>query len=277
MTDRQRDGLHGSVKSVTTVSCERARRFGRWVESERELQESAVYDEAGSLVERTFYGPDGVPLTRYVFTIDEHGRRVTSEVSSADGVVLETAAYEYSPEGVLIVDSITDGRRPDGVAYRHDVGVVRDRQVVTRSRATGVEGRKEILTCDMSGNPVRLDILNADGTVDHHWIFGYNRSGQRTSEISYWSDGSFRTKELRRYNDHGDEYKVTVYAQDGSLEMKWAYTYRHDAALNWIRRVAHVRSREYGTWHYRAVGAEYRTIEYWPQVTMSTVPTPASA
>jgi hypothetical protein len=262
-SDRERDGYSGAVRYIRIQTADRARSsLGRTVETKRLLAETLTYDERGNRLDRSFYDGSGRLSRRYVYEYDDQDRRTRSVVTGPVGEVVEECAYTYDDDGALIADTITDARRK-GVRYTHEHEAAGKRSVMTRARADNTPGRRETVTYDVHHRAVEMSVFATDGKLDHRWVYGYDRAGRRTSEISFFADGSFRSKELCKYNDRGDEYKLAVYRSDGSLSMKWAYTYVYDKSGNWIKRTVWIKSQGLRTSRYRAVGAVYRTIVYF--------------
>jgi hypothetical protein len=260
--DRELDGFHGPVHSVTVEIADLTVSLGRWAESERRPDERLVYDERGNRVAWVFYDDAGEIAKRYDCEFDGQNRRTRSVVTGPNGAPIEEVAYAYGEDGLLATDTITDARR-QGALYVHERRSNGRRTVERRRRADGIPGRSETTIYDGSGRAVGRAVYAADGHLDHRWVYRYDRAGRRTSEISYFADGSFRSKELCKYNERGDEYKIAVFRPDGSLSMKWAYAYLYDAKGNWTRRTGHIKTRSLGTARYRAADVVYRTIEYY--------------
>lgn len=261
-SDRSHEGLNGDVRSVrveTATVEERAVEVS--VEGRRVPVEAKSFDAHGRCLTWTIFDEAGAVSRSYVFAYDGAGRRVSSTVTGEDGVVLETSSYEYDASGTLVADVITDARRP-GVRYAHEHRTDGESAVTVRRRADGNPGRREEIVRDAHGREVEMRVFALDGKLDHKWLYGYDRAGRRTSEISLFADGSFRSKEICKYGDRGEEYKVAVYRPDGSLSAKWAYTYAYDRAGNWTRRTTYLKAGALARGRYLPVAVSHRAIEY---------------
>lgn len=95
-TDRDRDGLQGSVRRVRTENAKLVFREGKMVEGQRNVLETATYDIRGAKIDNAYFLAAGGALTgREVYKYDDKGNIVEMTLFNTDGSVLSKEKYDY--------------------------------------------------------------------------------------------------------------------------------------------------------------------------------------
>jgi YD repeat-containing protein len=128
-TDKDREGLAGSVRQTRVETAKLLNKSGKLVEGPRQLMELETYDQQGNLVESAHYLVSTSPYKgRQEFDYDDRGNIVGVTVRDANNSVVSKEAYGYEFDAVgnwtkMITTAATQeaGARsdhPDEVTYR---------------------------------------------------------------------------------------------------------------------------------------------------------------
>lgn len=93
-SDRDLEGLRGSVKVVRVETAKLKHKAGQWVEAKRELEYTSRYDEKGDLVEKVFPWRGPSFHNRHLYSYDEKGNRL--EKQSREGVITPPRLTDFS-------------------------------------------------------------------------------------------------------------------------------------------------------------------------------------
>ncbi len=127
-SNKDQDGLVGSVRRVQTESSRLEVKSGKLVEGQRQLLEITTYDLKGDRVDSISYPLAGASVGKEEYKYDEKGNIIEMTLRSNDGTIVsrETYTYEFDKIGnwVKMVSSLVlfeDGelkREPVEVTYR---------------------------------------------------------------------------------------------------------------------------------------------------------------
>lgn len=125
-SDKERDGLVGSVRQMRVETAKLLNKSGKWVEGPRQLMELAAYDQQGKLLESAHYLVAISPYSgRQEFEYDDKGNIVGMTVRDANNAVVGKEAYKYEFDDVgnwkkmtTTQDAGGDSARPSEVTYR---------------------------------------------------------------------------------------------------------------------------------------------------------------
>jgi protein TonB len=128
-SDRERDGLAGTVRRVRTELVKLSNKGGNATEGQRTLLETASYDIKGNKLENAYYPVAGETLTgREVYKYDDRGNISEMTLHAADGSLIskETYTYEFDFVGnwikmmtsVALVEGGKLNFEPTEVTYR---------------------------------------------------------------------------------------------------------------------------------------------------------------
>src|SRR5918911_3156546 len=128
-SDKEREGLVGSVRQMRVETAKLLNKSGKPVEGPRQLMELATYVQQGNLVESAHYLVSIRPYNgRQEFEYDDRGNIVGMTVRDANNSVVGKEAYRYEFDAVGNWTKMTtttlaqadggDSKRPDEVTYR---------------------------------------------------------------------------------------------------------------------------------------------------------------
>jgi hypothetical protein len=128
-SDKERDGLAGSVRQMRVETAKLVNRSGKLVEGPRQLMELATYDQQGKLLESAHYLVSISPYGgRQEFEYDDKGNIVGMSVRDANNSVVGKEAYKYEFDAVgnwtkmtataMMPQSDSESQRPYEVTYR---------------------------------------------------------------------------------------------------------------------------------------------------------------
>jgi hypothetical protein len=127
-SNRERDGLRGTVRRLRTEVARVKSETNGAVEGERTLLELTVYDVSGKRIDNQTYPVVATPLGLEAYEYDEAGRLLRTTVRNERGVVLSRTeySYEYDAAGnwvkmtssVVVSESGRERLEPFEVAYR---------------------------------------------------------------------------------------------------------------------------------------------------------------
>lgn len=127
-SDKEREGLAGSVRQTRVETVKLLNKSGKLVEGPRQLMALATYDQQGKLVESAHYLVSVRPYNgRQEFEYDDRGNIVGMTVRDANNSVVGKEAYRYEFDAVgnwtkMTTTTLTqadgDSSRPDEVTYR---------------------------------------------------------------------------------------------------------------------------------------------------------------
>ncbi len=128
-TDKDQDGLVGSVHQIRTETVKLINRAGKLVEGPRQLMELATYDMKGSRVESAHYLVAGSSYNgRQEYEYDDKGNISGATFRDANNSVLAKETYKYEFDAVgnwtkmttsaVVSEAGKETPRPDEVTYR---------------------------------------------------------------------------------------------------------------------------------------------------------------
>ena len=269
-TDRQREGLLGSVQTVKTAM--------QIVESSEEHKETTqafmmvtTFDVKGSMIRA-----ENAPVFKMLgLKIPWKSRLVFEKKDSdsysyeEDGTLRRKYHQTYRDDGSVESESVTLYDKKDESAsstfqYFYDTaGRVTER---THYKSDGSIISRSKYIYDDHGNPVkRFDpAVDPTGTQSpsimsydeknrliekirqpsgEKTVFHYNQEGNRIEEIHYNSDGSiddFFGRSVTAHNERGDITEYARYGADGVLRHRTTTTYDYnefDDVGNWIEKI----------------------------------------
>lgn len=203
-TDRETDGLKGSVKSVLTEIANIKKTSGKLVESNRRHKEAITYDSNGNrLTWKTYDYLSGALFDSVTYT------RVNGD---------KVSIYEEvnNPNKITQIITVPDDKP-------------------TKS-ADPYLSYKFKYKYDSNGN-VSEEAWYQSGSL---WLrYVYNFKGNQKKELVYSADGSLNQKYVYTLDDKGNEIEMLTYdTEKNKLEGKETYKYlEFDAKGNWTKRI----------------------------------------
>jgi YD repeat-containing protein len=150
-SDKEREGLVGSVRQTRIETAKLLNKSGKLVEGPRQLMQLATYDQQGNLIESAHYLVSTSPYKgQQEFEYDDRGNLVGMTVRDANNSVIGKEAYRYEFDALgnwtkmtttIVTGEGGESNHPDEVTYRSltyyfDKNIA---NVVDQSRARNAE------------------------------------------------------------------------------------------------------------------------------------------
>jgi hypothetical protein len=203
-TDRETDGLKGSVKSVLTEIANLKKISGKLVESDRRHKEAINYDSNGNrLTWKTYDYLSGALFDSVTYThVDGDKVSIYEEVNNPNKITQITTVPDDKPT------KSSDPYLSYKFKYKYD-----------------------------SNGNVSEEAWYQSGSL---WLrYVYNYKGNQKEELVYSADGSLNQKYVYTLDDKGNEIEMLSYdTEKNKLEGKETYKYlEFDAKGNWTKRI----------------------------------------
>ncbi len=159
------------------------------------------YDAGGNVIKKTLFYADGSAGEWYEYEYKE-GNCVAETYHSGDGSLLRRMEYEYDAAGNQIKETVfTNNAKEYWIEFKYN-------------------------TAGMLMERTKYDI---DYTALNKTEYQYNSNGYCVKEINYDSyynpDGSVSSWYEYKYDNHGNQIKMTVFDSDGTIYNWWEYEY----------------------------------------------------
>jgi Txe/YoeB family toxin of Txe-Axe toxin-antitoxin module len=228
-TDRETDGLKGSVKSILTERADLKKKSGKLVESARKPEEAITYDSDGNRL--TWKTNDYLTGTLFDSVI----------YSRVDGDKVAIYAEVENPNKITADSPITNKQvKPADPRYTN----------------------KFKYKYDSKGNVSEEAWYQNDGSL---WLrYVYNFTGNKREELVYSADGSLNQKYVYTLDDKGNEIEMFAYdTEKNKIDGKETYEYlEYDAKGNWTKRITSEGDEE-SKFVVKPREAIYRTLTYF--------------
>jgi hypothetical protein len=285
-SDREQDGLRGSVRSVRVESASVSRIAGLFTRERRRLIRIADYDIDGNKIKQINYNSGGRDKQTEIYSHDSEGRK-TEWVVKQEDVVIRTV-YRYYDSQVEAVEQVMGGStiirkyrntfdasgNQTEASYSDDRGTYikahytynfDDQGCITTVATSNTDGyvyHKIVYRYDSDGNIIMEAAHRSDGTLYKKSVFSYSSNGRVRKDYTYKEDGSLEIKLVSTYNDRGDVIEVICYGADGKHKGgKTVRKYEYDSMDNWIKQTTE--SLDALTGEITATWIEYRDISYY--------------
>jgi len=265
-TDRERDGLHGPVKSVKIWRTESERENGELVEGERIPVAEVAYNRDGyrTLV-RQFTLSGGTFSERSV----EYGKPGEISLEVIDHREPgESGTWSYNRIGNKATAVFTN---PEGEVVQSRRMVEDQKGRIIDDRKFGAEGEEfyRIEATYEDSNLIetkRFEHGQYEGRVERK----YDDEGRLVEEFRRDSFDSPYSRSVFEYNELGDvsrlrEYRWVGAEQEETLFNDFRYTYEYDDHGNWVRRIDDVTYRAERGRMRDAVETAIREITYYEE------------
>lgn len=229
-TDRDFDGIRGSVKSVVTERADLKKSSGKMVESKRRYESEVEYDKSGNILRRKDY-------------------------NYADGALRESAIYKIiDGDKVSIEEDIeTPGKITGSLSIESDR---------TPKAFDPRYSYKYKYKYDSGGNISEEAYYQNDGSL---WMtYVYITKGNEKEELVYDENGKLNQKLIRRFDDKKNEIEI-IYYDTETNKMNGTMTFEYiefDAKGNWTKRYSFEGDEE-KNFAIKPSEAEYRKIIYF--------------
>jgi hypothetical protein len=226
ISDRERDGLKGAVKSVTTQAI---------------FIKNNNPDEKGPYMHRlTIYNPDGNKSQdeaiydkssngKYVYSYDAAGNLIQEEKYIGDSILRTT--YAYNDKGQRTIETMYNGYFHAYLSY-DTKGRLSNVKAVWGETVTS----RFHYTYDELGRLIKEQRIG--GGLDYEKIKTYNEQGLIATEANGNDPKDpYYEKFEYQYDEKGNVLKKREYDENG-LRETITYVYEFDSIRNWIKQVA---------------------------------------
>jgi hypothetical protein len=252
-TDREKAGLIGSVKSITSSSADYS---GEKIEGKGysiKPPETVSYDVAGNEVEDQMVSDFGSQMGKTTNKFDQERRLIESVWTDPKGNILRKDVYTY-----------TDGRLSEIKTY--------DEKDVLREKTAHVYNDKQLLLEEVyydpakpvaktvyrydpkRTDPLEIAFFMADGRKAtapvgpcmgaHRLVYTYDGRGRIATKDVFEDDGAFKKGYGWTYDEKGNI--ATYFIKSRGSRTTFIYRYEYDSRGNWIKQIAVGTSKEDG-------------------------------
>lgn len=247
-TDRERDGLVGAVRSVSTQVTDYSNR--ELSEEVRTKQlDTVAYGVDGNEVERTIYDDYGYLVGKEVHTYNANHNRIESTLSDPKGLVMEKRRYTYE-KGKLIQVISYDEKGAVGEKQVNSYDANNRLRVETYYVAENAVG-KTIYKYAGAGNVSEVAFFLNTGARAvasigpclgaHRVVYSYDGKGNLIKIVAYEPNGKSKKSWEHVFNPKGELAQDTQ--EDVWSHSKFIYTYEYDSQGNWIKKISTMNSR----------------------------------
>ncbi len=204
-SDREADGLKGSVESFLTKIADLKKKSGKLIESSRKPKEAITYDIKGNrLTRKTYDYLTGTLFDSVIYSrVDGDKVAIYEEVENPNKI---TQIISSPPDKPI---KSFDPRYTNKFKYKYD----------------------------STGNVLEEAWYQNDGSLWLRYVYKFNAS--QKEELVYSEDGSLNQKYIHTLDDKGNEIETLFYnTEKNKLESKETYEYfEFDAKGNWTKRI----------------------------------------
>jgi hypothetical protein len=227
-TDREFDGLKGSVKTILTERADAKQKGRKLIESNRRNVEFVSYDAKGSrLARKAYHWISGELFESDIYkVIDGDKVSVSEEVDSPDKIIAA------APVGTVVKPF--DSRYDFKLKNKYDA----------------------------NGKVIEEAWWRSDGDL---WLrYTYKTDGIEREELVFSAGGSMNQRYKFILDGKGNDIEMMAYdTEKGSIEGKEKYEYlAFDAKGNWTKRIEFQGDKE-SKFVYKPREVKYRTITYF--------------
>ena len=194
-----------------------------------ELESGSFTDSAGNLRRTNGYDGAGTLIWYHIFDYDAQGRQ--SAVTSYDAAGTQTGHIDlkYDSQGQILVHYFYYSTGEVGIMeYERD-----SQGNVTSTKQHFKDGISEIrFTYDQSGNTIREDHYEPDGTLSSSLQSEYDEQGNQVKSSEYGPDGQLKSTIDYFYNAQGNLESRSCCDAQGQL--LWQMKYRYDDQGNYL-------------------------------------------
>lgn len=262
--DRESEALIGPVRSVRIHATKLPARIERPCTSGRTLEQLITYDSEGRTLEEIIYNEDGSlgtrrvymydqaqhvgwtlfdqtgsVVVRYVYILDQDGRRVEELSYGGDGKLQERITQTCDARGRVVEQA---SYTPDGALSLKEVRtydaqgrMVENGYYIPKHLFTGIEQNQEgagYIISDASSEASR--VLQQDGFIENRMAVTYSDDG-KTVEVAWYMGNALSGKHVTVEHPERNTFEVTRYDGSGSIQSREIIErLKFDGHGNWI-------------------------------------------
>lgn len=237
MTDAERLGLRGQVKSVKTLyfdaagDKENVQKLGK---SDGEQDSFFRLDKRGQKLQENWLDNEGNVVYKIEYNQDSVGKRVEKLMRYADEADGTRDSLRYDAAGRLIgIDSYEDGSFFARTVFKYDKEGLKQEQIDYDS-SDDID-RKTVYDYDDEGRRIAEEHFNKNGDRVIKRLFSYD--GDNISEIKELDKEDKLLSRIEiAYDENGLKSEENVFgSQDNSIQES-SYSYELDEQQNWIKQ-----------------------------------------
>ena len=194
-----------------------------------ELESGSFTDSSGNVRRTNGYDGSGTLIWYHIFDYDAQGQQSAVTSYNAAGTQTGRVDLKYDSQGRILVNYFYYSTGEVGIMeYERD-----SQGNVTSTKQHFKDGISEIrFTYDQSGNTIREDRYEPDGTLSSSLQCEYDGEGNRVKESEYGPDGQLKSILSSTYNAQGKRQNATCY--DAQNQLLWRTEYRYDDQGNYL-------------------------------------------
>jgi hypothetical protein len=229
-TDREFDGIKGSVKSVITERADVKKSSGVLVESNRRSESEFEYDKSGNSLARKYY------------EYREGGLREAIVYKTIDGDKVSIEEDVETPGKITASSPIQNTKNAKSFDPRYSF--------------------KYKYKYDLKGNISEEAWYQSDGSLWMRYV--YSTKEKEKEELVYDEDGNLNQKSVRNFDDKNNEVELIYYdTENNKVIGKETFEYiEFDAKGNWTKRITYEGDEE-SKFVMQPREVTYRTISYF--------------
>ncbi len=205
-TDWGTNNLKGNVKEITKLEYNIYNDYG---ETSKELDYKTIYTFNKNIIaEKKFYMPDGVLERRFVYKIDDSGKRIEEDDYGFSGKLSNTTTYKYNKSGNCIEEEqySSAGEFCYKKIFNYDVNGNRTEYAEYSQPEKLLY--KYIYKFDVNGNEIEYGRFILTGELTDTYSFKYDAKGNQIEKLQYDSKGKLVSKYIYKYDNQGKQTEL---------------------------------------------------------------------
>lgn len=234
-TSLEKDKMFGSVKKITSTQFALALAEDGSVYKDSTAQEMNAftvftYNEDGNVVLSELYSIDSSLVGSQAFEYDNRNNAVKIEINNVVANAKMTQTFIYDKRNRLLEMSFMD---KDGKVEAKEINeYYGDEQIVRYCNAEGKELSRYINRLDSAGNIVD-NRWYADSIATSHYSAEFDKMGNRTDVFVYGVQDSVENHFTIAYDSIGNIINQRGFDRNGDLMFEMSYVYVFDSIGNW--------------------------------------------
>jgi hypothetical protein len=278
ITDREKSGLFGYVKSIREETAEILIKNGKPVEKKRILNSVETFDVSGKQLTHFLYDSDGKDLiSGETFIYDASGRLIEKEIEHTEFLHLcDKKTYLYNQSGqpveeqCFIENGKLVGKRlfrydPNGLLFEEESISLIEKPIyfndyLTRRKFDELGREIEIATLKKVNDEWQPEDFRMRF---YKWIFVYDSRGHISKRIQIKPDETIFLISESSNDDKGNEIETIYCNAEGMINDVGRYEYEYDKQGNYVKEISYEWINENGKTYFQPEEKTYRKIEYF--------------
>lgn len=234
-TSLEKDKLFGPVRKITSTQYALALAEDGSIYKDSTAQEINAftvftYNDDGNIVLSELYSIDSSLVGSQAFEYDKRNNAVKIEINNVVANAKMTQKFIYDQNNRLLEMSFMD---KDGKVETKEINeYYGDEQIVRYCNAEGKELSRYVNLLDSMGNVID-NRWYADSIATSHYSAAFDRYGNRTDVFVYGVQDSVENHFTIAYDSIGNIIKQQGFDRNGDLMFEMSYEYAFDSIGNW--------------------------------------------